>query len=320
MKPIGVIFNPLADINKKQTAEQLRSIKNILTKHAFIRITNNPNEIPMALKEFHKDGIKILGISGGDGTIAHVLSSYINLFGSEDLPVIVPLKGGTMNILVAEVGLTDDQIASCRKLTQYLNHQAKLPTIERGLIKVTDKKLDHIKYTFTWLDGLLYKFIKWYNKEGGGVRVALKLILKSGIISLTNLNHDLFKEVGSKVYLDDKMLPFETHLLIAVSTVKRLVFGFRAFAEEAVAGERFSFFYLRLPYFRNALYQLPRVLYAGLKSDISGNFLNHSGRIVRIEGNKGYVVDGEVYEFEEPTDITLEVGPKIKIFSIRDEK
>ncbi|HZX14467.1 MAG TPA: hypothetical protein VFF49_08735, partial [Thermodesulfobacteriota bacterium] len=79
-------------------------------------------------------------------------------------------------------------------------------------------------------------------------------------------------------------------------------------------------FYLRLPYFRNALYQLPRVLYAGLKSDISGNFLNHSGRIVRIEGNKGYVVDGEVYEFEEPTDITLEVGPKIKIFSIRDEK
>ncbi len=320
MKNIGVIFNPLADINKKEAAAQLRSIKDILNEHAFISITNNTDEIPIALKEFYKEGIKILGISGGDGTIDHVLSSYINLFGSENLPVIVPLKGGTMNMLAAEVGLTDNQIISCHKLIKYLNHQGKLPTIELGLIKVIDKRFNHPNYTFTWLDGLLYKFIKWYYKEGGGVGVALKLILKSGIMSLTNLNHDLFKEVESKVYLDDKKLPFESHLFIAISTVKRLVFGFRNFTEEAIAGEKFSFFYLKFPFFRKMLYQLPRVLYSGLKSDVSGNFLNSSGRIVRIEGNRGYVLDGEVYESQEPIDITLEIGPKLKIFSPKGEK
>lgn len=320
MKPIGLIFNPFADINKKQTAAQLRSIKDIVNEHAFISITNNTDEIPIALKEFYKEGIKILGISGGDGTIDHVLSSYINLFGSENLPVIVPLKGGTMNMLAAEVGLTDNQIISCHKLIKYLNHQGKLPTIELGLIKVIDKRFNHPNYTFTWLDGLLYKFIKWYYKEGGGVGVALKLILKSGIMSLTNLNHDLFKEVESKVYLDDKKLPFESHLFIAISTVKRLVFGFRNFTEEAIAGEKFSFFYLKFPFFRKMLYQLPRVLYSGLKSDVSGNFLNSSGTIVRIEGNRGYVLDGEVYESQEPIDITLEIGPKLKIFSPKGEK
>ncbi len=320
MKPIGVIFNPLADINKKQTAAQLGSIRKILGKHALVRVTNSTDEIPIALKELHKEGIKILGISGGDGTIDYVLSYYINLFGSEDLPAIVPLKGGTMNMLAAEVGLTHDQTTSCHKLIQYLNHEGRLPTIERGLIKVIDKRFNYTNYSFTWLDGFLYKFIKLYNKEGGGVGVALKLILKSGIISLTNLNHDLFKEVESRVYLDDSKLPFESHLLIAISTVKRLVFGFRIFTEEAVAGERFSIFYLRFPFFKKALYQLPRVLYSGLKSDISGNFLNHSGRILKIEGNRGYVLDGEVYESEEPVDITLEIGPKLKIFSLKDEK
>src|SRR3990172_6231495 len=147
MKTIGLIFNPLADINKKQTGARLRSIKDILNEHAFISITNNTDEIPMALKEFYKEGIKILGISGGDGTIDHVLSSYINLFGSEKLPVIVPLKGGTMNMLAAEVGLRGDQITSCYKLINSLNHHSTLPTIERGLIKEVDKRFNHPNYT-----------------------------------------------------------------------------------------------------------------------------------------------------------------------------
>ena len=320
MKPIGLIFNPFADINKKQTAAKLRSIKKILGEHGLVQITNNTDDIPIALKQFYIEGIKILGISGGDGTIDHVLSSYINLFGSEKLPVIVPLKGGTMNMLAADVGLRGDQITSCYKLINSLNHHSTLPTIERGLIKVVDKRFNHPNYTFTWLDGLLYKFIKWYYKEGAGVRVALKLILQSCMKSLTNINHDLFKEVVSKVYIDDNKLPFESHLLIAISTVKRLVFGFRVFAEEAAAGEGFSILYLRFPFFRKALYQFPRVLYSGLKSDASGNFLNSSGRVVRIEGNRGYVLDGEVYESQEPIDITLEIGPKLKIFSPKGEK
>ncbi|MCI0454134.1 MAG: hypothetical protein L0Y68_03965 [Candidatus Dadabacteria bacterium] len=320
MKPIGVIFNPFADINKKKTGEHLNSIKSILGEQALVRITTNTEEIPVALKEFYKEGIKILGISGGDGTIDHVLSSYINLFGSDDLPVIVPLKGGTMNMLMGEVGLKQDQITSCNKLIQYLNQQGKLPTVERGLIKVIDERFDYVNYSFTWLDGFIYKFIKWYNQEGAGVKVALKLILKSGIMSLVDLNHDLFKEVESRVHINYGKLPFESHMFMAVSTVKRLVFGFRVFTEEPEPGERFSVFYLRFPFFKKALYKLPKVLYSGIKSDASGDFLNHSASIIRIEGNTGYAMDGEVYESEKPTNITLEVGPKVQLFSLKDER
>ncbi|HEY7534948.1 MAG TPA: diacylglycerol kinase family protein [Thermodesulfobacteriota bacterium] len=320
MKPIGIIFNPFADINKKKTEEQLSSIRKILSGNGFVHITNTTDEIPVALKELYKQGIKILGISGGDGTIDHVLSSYINLFGNGNLPVIAPLKGGTMNMLSGDVGLRGNQLTSCHKLVQYVSNHLKIPTLERGLIKVVDKRFNQINYTFTWLDGFLYKFIKWYNQEGAGVGVALKLILKSGIMSLTNLNHDLFKEVESRIYLNGSKLPFESHMFMAVSTVKRLVFGFRTFTEEPKAGEKFSVLYLRLPFFKKALYHLPKVLYGGLNSDIPGNFLNSSGKIVKIEGNTGYVMDGEVYESKEPTDITLEVGPKVQIFSLKNEK
>src|ERR1700751_5772681 len=125
MNPIGVIFNPFAYTNKKRTEEQLNAIRKILGVNALVRTTNSTDEVPIILKEFHEKEIKILCISGGDGTIGYVLSSYINLFGTEDLPIIVPLKGGTMNMLSADVGSIDDQITVCRKLIKYIESKDK---------------------------------------------------------------------------------------------------------------------------------------------------------------------------------------------------
>lgn len=314
MKPIGVIFNPFAQANRKEVADRLYSIKKTLGSNALVRATSDIDEVPTVLKEFHKEGIKILCISGGDGTISYVISSYINLFGGEGLPLIIPLRGGTMNMLSADAGLSGDQITICRQLIQSLEKD-KVNITERGLIRVLDPRFKHHNYGFCWLDGLPYKFIKLYYKEGATVGVALKLIFKTGIILLTKMNHDLFKEVESKVYVDDKELPLKSHLLLVASSVKRLVFGFRIFSEEARAGDKFCMVYSTLPYFKKIRYQLPRALYMGLKSDESGNFLNQSTKNLRVEGNRGYIIDGEIYEPEEPVDIKLEAGPKVKIFS-----
>jgi hypothetical protein len=320
MKPIGVIFNPFAYINRKGTEKQLYAIKKALDESALVRITRSKDEVPLALKEFYKEGITILGISGGDGTISSVLSSYISLFDDKDLPIIVPLKGGTMNMVAGDAGLRGSQVGVCHELIRCIKNKRQIPTIERGLIRVIDSRYKYSNYTFSWVDGFLYRFIKWYYREGGGVGVALKLILKSGITALTNLDHDLFKEVESRVYLDGKKLPFESHLFIFAASVKRTVFGFRVFTEEVVPEEKFGMLYMRLPYFGKALYRLPVVLYKGLKSDISGNFINQSLQSLRIEGNRGYIIDGEIYDSDNGIDVRLEAGPKVRIFSFKGGK
>jgi hypothetical protein len=319
MKPIGVIFNPLAHINRNQSKSQINALKEVLGERAWVLTTKSKDEIPIALKEFNKE-IKILAISGGDGTISSVLSSYINLFGDRDMPIIVPLKGGTINMIADDAGLSGNQITTCRELLRYIKSENELPTIERGLIRIIDKRYNYDNYAFTWIDGFLYKFIKWYRREGANAGIALKLILKSGIMSLTSTKDDLFKEAESKVYLDDKKLPYDSHLFMAAGSIKRLVFGFRIFREEAEAGEEFSVFYMRLPFFRKAVLQLPRFLYMGVKSDASGNFFNQSTRSAKIEGNRGYVIDGEVYDSDEPIDIRLEAGPKVKLLSFKGKR
>jgi len=316
MKPIGVIFNPFAKLNKKQTSKQFGSIKEILSDYALVRSTNSKDEIQKVVREFHESDIKILCISGGDGTISTVLTAYINLHGEKDLPLLVPLRGGAMNFISADAGLSLNQIAVCNYLVRIMGSNKPLETIERGLIKIFDQRFDHPYYSFTWVDGFLYRFMKWYYKGGGGTSVALKLIIKTFIMFLTNLDHDLFRQVNSSVSISNKRLPFESHLFITAASVKRLVFGFRAFSEQPKAGEKFNIIYMRLPYLKKVPYKIPIGLYWSLNSDESGNFLNLSTDRVKIEGNRGYVIDGEVIDSERPIDLKLEVGPTLKILSL----
>jgi len=317
MKQIGCLFNPSAKLNRKQSKKQVRDIETIIGKHGLIRSTQSKDEIPDVIKEFHKKGINILCISGGDGTISSVISHYINYCGEENTPLIVPLKGGTMNFISADAGLSFDQKTVCHNLARLISDNEQLMSIERGLIKVTDPRLNHPHYTFTWADGFIYRFMKWYYKEGGGTPVALRLMMRSFIIYLRNKNNDLFRQDDSRVQIDDKRVPFVNHLFIIAATVKRLVFGFRVFSEQPKAGERFNVIYMRLPYFKKVLYRLPVGLYWGLGSDKRGNFLNLSAHSIKIEGNRGYIIDGEVIDAEKPLDIKLEMGPKIKILSFR---
>jgi hypothetical protein len=317
MKPIGCLFNPFAKLNKKQTHKRIREIETIIGNHGLIRSTESSDKIPDVVKEFHEKAIKVLCISGGDGTISSVISHYVNHCGAENMPLIVPLKGGTMNFIAADAGVSFDQSTVCHKLIRLIRNNEKLMSVERGLIKVSDPRLDQPYYTFTWADGLIYKFMKWYYREGGGTSVALKLMLKSYIIYLRTGNHDLFRQEDSCVYIDDKRVHFPNHLFIIAATVNRLVFGFRGFSEQPKAGERFNILYLRLPYFKKVLYKLPMGFYWGLSSDKSGNFLNLSAHSIRIEGNRGYIIDGEVMDTEIPIDIRLEMGPRIKILSFK---
>jgi diacylglycerol kinase family enzyme len=317
MKPIGCLFNPFANLNKKQTKKQIRDIETIIGKYGLIRSTKNRDEIPDVVREFHKKGIKILCISGGDGTISSVISQYINYCGEENTPLIVPLKGGTMNFISADAGLSFDQRTVCRNLIRLIRNNEQLTSIERGVIKVTDPRLNKPYYTFTWADGFIYRFMKWYYREGGGTSVAIKLMLKSCIIYLRNENRDLFRQEDSCVHIDDERVPFADHLFMIAATVNRLVFGFRGFSEQPKAGERFNILYLRLPYLKKVFYKLPIGFYWGLDSDKSGNFLNLSAHSIKIEGNRGYIIDGEVIDAEKPIDIKLELGPKIKILSLK---
>jgi len=116
MKQIGIILNPSAKINSRKTTAVIKKLDEIFGGKALLRTTKNKLEIPGVMEEFHDEGVKLLLISGGDGTICSVLSTYLKLFGDDKLPVILPLMGGTINMIGSDAGLRESQFAICRKL------------------------------------------------------------------------------------------------------------------------------------------------------------------------------------------------------------
>ena len=320
MKQIGIILNPSAKINSRKTAAVIKKLDEIFGGKALLRTTKNKLEIPGAMNEFQNEGVKLLLISGGDGTICSVLSTYLKLFGEDKLPVILPLMGGTINMIGSDAGLRESQFAICRKLNDILRRGAPVSVIERGLIRIQDAKFDEPYYGFSWIDGFLYRFLIDYYKQGAGIQVASMMTIKTILTLLSNGERGPFENIDSTVYADGKKLPHDGHVLMIASSLKKFVFGFDIFAEASVPGETFNMVYVRENYIKEQRHTLPLGLYRSLKSDSYGNLVNRAVKAVRVERNNGYIIDGEIFTGEEPTQVQLEAGPTVRIFSFRGEK
>jgi len=320
MKNIGIILNPQARINKKKTADILDDLQNLFGDDALLRLTNNKDETADVVRDFIDERIKFLLISGGDGTICNVLTSLINLSGNGKLPVVVPLMGGTINMIGSDVGLRKSQLSVCKDLKKLINNGDKIPVTERGLLRIEEENTSDPTYGFTWIDGLLYNFMLDYYSQGAGVQVASMLAIKTVLMSIADTENGLFKQVDSKVEIDGKELPHEGHILIISSCLKKFVFGFNIFHDNPEPGKSFNTVYMREPYLKKSKHKIPLGLYKGLKSDDSGDFINQSVKNLRIQKNKGYIIDGEIYEHGTETDITITPGPKINIYSPNGEK
>ena len=315
MKTLGVILNPAAKINKKQTAPLIEGFKRVFGQSALVSCTYSKSEIPGVMKDFHAEGVKLLLISGGDGTICKVLTTYINLFGEDDLPVIVPLMGGTINMVGDDAGLRKDQFKVSKNLNDLIVKKKPVPVLKRGILKVIDPHHDEPSYGFTWIDGLLYRFLLDYYSQGAGVQVASMMAVKLVLNSLSNADDSEFSDVESRVYMENEKLPNEDHLLIIASSLKKFVFGFDIFKEEAVPGRTFNAVYMRSEYLKRERLKIPLGLYRSLESDPSGNFINRSLDSMVVEKNSGYIIDGEIYNHSERDNITLEAGPELHIYS-----
>lgn len=321
MKQFGIILNPSAKINRRKTAALLKDLNDIFGESALIRPTSSSEQLRGVVDEFRREGIKFLLISGGDGTIFNTLTAYINQSGGDELPVIVPLMGGTINMIGADAGLRDEQLSICKRLNEIVRSNQNIKVTQRGLLRITDCRLKETIYGFSWIDGLLYRFLIDYYKQGAGIQVASIMTVKTILTLLSNADSGLFANIDSTVYLDGERLPHKGHVMIIASGLKRFVFGFAMYAEESTPGSTFNVIYARESYIKKYRHKLPLGLYKGLKSDRSGNFINRAVKTMRVERNTGYIVDGEIFDNDdEPTDVLIEAGPKVNILSFQGEK
>lgn len=100
-KSVSVIFNPVS--GKSDPEQRKKEISDALAEHGYtcqyLETTKDENGDGLAKKAI-ADGVKLLVVSGGDGTVMEVLSAVIGT----DIPVAV-LPAGTGNLLSVNLGI-----------------------------------------------------------------------------------------------------------------------------------------------------------------------------------------------------------------------
>lgn len=305
---IGIVYNPFAGKNKTKGGERIKNLESLLNGRGILRETRSIEEIDKAAQEFHHEQIDILGISGGDGTNNFVLSRFQKVYG-EELPLLLLLKGGTMNLLESCLGMKGGPEDRLKRCIQQIDKNC-LQTVPHTLLKVNDK----MGYIFG--NGIIANFMQEYYKGGDpGPKKALQVLMKACCSSVTGGNYyeKLFAPIGAHVQIGDTLLPQSRFMALMAATEKGCGLGFKPFYRARQAQGKLHFLAINLSPFE-LIKNLPRFR-AGKKVKNDNLFETLTDKVVINTFHPYYyTLDGEM--LNSTTRIELSPGPIVKIIAV----
>lgn len=318
---VAVLTNIASGANRR--GRHLRyHLPDIVGERGLVLETETVEEIDGAVERLTGCGAELICLNGGDGTVQRTLTRLINLYGEDGagMPLIFPLRGGTLNVLADNLGLKGrpDQLA--RRVMQVAEDSRELPwtTIPTlRLVRETSGATD-FEYGFFFGNGALYRFDQVYYRETkGGPLPAAGLFLKcaaAGALGKTRYA-PVFGTTPMRVRIDGFSMPGESFTIVLAMAFKKVVLTFNPFRE----GEGGDFYTLAtsLP-FGKMLSRLDRLLWVrGEKPPFPPElYWNRKSSEVVIESREGYTLDGEVFPLEQPFRLTITRGPDVRVLSL----
>jgi len=283
--------------------------------------TETMEEIDGAVERMLARGERLLCLNGGDGTVQRTVTHMVNKYGegSDRIPVIFPLRGGTMNLLADHLGIKGTPPELLRRALDTERSLDELPCVDVPTLRVTRRtgEREEREYGFFFGNGALYRFHRVYYRETkGGPVAAAKLFAKCAFGGATRRTRyrDVFGLTPARVAIDDFELPAEEVTVVLAVVFQVVVITFDAFRDEGEGD--FYVIATSVPIFRLAR-RLHRLLWArGSEPPYPREeFFNQRASRIRMECREGYSLDGEVFELEEPYALTIELGPSIRVLN-----
>ena len=167
------------------------------------------------------------------------VTHMINKYGedSPDIPILFPLRGGTMNLLADHLKIKGKTPELLRAAMEAERGAPDLPWVEVPTIKVTRELGGRVEteYGFLFGNGALYRFHRVYYREtGGGPIAAAKLFAKCVFGGATRRTRykDVFGLTPARVTVDDFEIPAGEITIVLAVTFQVVVISFDAFREE----------------------------------------------------------------------------------------
>jgi diacylglycerol kinase family enzyme len=308
MKKIGVFVNPAAKALRKKSSSVIEEFKKIGGDLVDVRACVSYEDNKKAIAEMKKSGVSCVAITGGDGTIHHIISEVINVWPKNQTPPILLLKGGTMNNIARSAGVKGSPRTILSKYIKAVKEGREVSTFKRNTMKVGGK------YCFLFGVGMTTNFLNAaYEGNKGFVKNAEVIFraIKEGITD--SKDSKLFRRLKASVKVDGKDLDLNEVLAILSGTVEGIGMGFTPMPD---ANKYDGKFHLMVSGNRpiEVVKQIMR-LKSGKALLGENNYNGAAGNLViKSPGVFQYTMDGDIYDADG--SITVEGGPGINLIRI----
>jgi diacylglycerol kinase family enzyme len=223
---IGVVVNPHARANRNGGAERVRRLEEVVGADGTVRVTESLPAIEEVAREFRDRGTEILAICGGDGSYHCTLTGFRTVYGDAPLPLLLPLRAGTINYVADAVGSRrgrPEQVLA-RVVRDYRRGRTH-ETTERDVLRVNG-----VEHGFVLSFGTAVNYLRiYYAMEKQGPLQAARLLTRLILSALfgTHISRAVFQAIAADVECDGLPVPFRQFTFFFAATVDRIALGFR---------------------------------------------------------------------------------------------
>lgn len=259
------------------------------------------------LEAFARDGLDLLVIDGGDGTVRDVISLLPHTFG-DDLPMLAVLPSGKTNVLAIDLGTPKDwrleeALIAARQVQQTVKTRPPLR------VSMADGR--------PCLQGFFFgvgapvkatNLSKTVHKVGFFHNLAVAVTITTATLgALFGGARDEWREgVPARLTLDGEDQPGDERFAVVATALKRLPFGLKPFGAPR---EGLKILDVDAPPLR-LLEALPMVLSGKAEPRLEGmGYRRRDPAVVGLGGGAPFVLDGEVFE---GGDLTIGLGPSLR--------
>ena len=300
MTRIGVLNNLRSGRGMSRVQQVLRVLE---SEPEVLHVeTGNASLVPEALADFEREGVELLVVNGGDGTLQRVLTALLaHEHGSEWLPQVAPIRGGRTNMSAIDLGSHRDPAQGLKNLIEKARAgRLKECEVERPVLRVDLGLDDGVQYGVFFGAGVLHRAVQLtprYMPEGRAQGVFGAGAVTAALLARTALGGFGGVLAADKMQFTIDGEPAESReLRVAMATsAERLFLGLRPFWGAGPGA-------VRLTLVSSDARSLPRAAWGILRgrppswATPDAGYLSRKCETVALRVDCGVTLDGELWD------------------------
>lgn len=310
-----LVVNPNAGRNTKKGQDRTAMVA-FARRHGLVvqeeGLTAQAQAIADAFKKWPQGKPPLVACHGGDGTLHEVTKAMIKINGEKNLPALLPLSAGTMNVVWKNLGYRGELPKVLATAHQWLT-EGVAAVHEKSLMRVQIDSQPDWLYGFIFANGAIFNLIREFDSDANHSTLGFFKIL-GGLLLRRTYRQQVFGKSDIETTLPNGEVLEGPMTGALLSTLDRLMFKIQLFDHDITSIDQIGLMVSRYGAGQMML-RWPGVLWRNLRPvffiEPPQHFSDTVAGPVTFCGKGPFSLDGDLYSTTDTQRVRVEPGPLV---------